>query len=100
VRSGHIFPPDANDRALGWRINGKGKERLNRIGPGFGRIGTSSLKNALVELPFWALPSMDELLVFDLSQGWARLCAFLGVEAPTTAFPHRNTREQYTESNS
>jgi hypothetical protein len=33
------------------------------------------------------------LLVYDVKQGWAPLCAFLGVEAPPEDFPHVNDTE-------
>jgi hypothetical protein len=35
----------------------------------------------------------DDLLVMDLvgGDGWERLCSFLGLDIPATAFPHRNT---------
>lgn len=32
----------------------------------------------------------DRLLVFEASQGWAPLCAFLGVPVPAEPFPHVN----------
>jgi Sulfotransferase domain len=36
----------------------------------------------------------ERLLVFDVREGWAPLCDFLGVEAPDEPFPHLNeTRE-------
>lgn len=34
----------------------------------------------------------QKLLVFDVKQGWAPLCAFLGVPIPTGPFPHVNER--------
>ena len=34
----------------------------------------------------------DKLLVFKVDQGWAPLCAFLGVPRPTTEFPNLNDR--------
>lgn len=36
----------------------------------------------------------DRLLVFDAKQGWAPLCAFLGVHAPDEPFPHINTNDE------
>ena len=36
-----------------------------------------------------AVPA-DRLLVFDVKEGWAPLCAFLGVEVPDEPFPHDN----------
>jgi hypothetical protein len=35
------------------------------------------------------------LLVYDLAQGWAPLCAFLGVETPATPIPKANTTEEF-----
>jgi hypothetical protein len=32
----------------------------------------------------------DQLLVFNVKEGWEPLCAFLGHEIPDTAFPHSN----------
>ncbi|CAK8697137.1 unnamed protein product [Clavelina lepadiformis] len=34
----------------------------------------------------------DKLLIFKLENGWGPLCEFLGVEKPTTLFPHKNVR--------
>ena len=32
----------------------------------------------------------ERLLIFDVREGWAPLCEFLGVEAPNKTFPHLN----------
>jgi hypothetical protein len=40
-----------------------------------------------------AVPA-DKLLVFKVDQGWAPLCAFLGVPQPQTEFPNLNDRAQ------
>ena len=37
----------------------------------------------------------ERLLVYEVSQGWAPLCAFLGVPAPQAPFPHVNTRADF-----
>jgi len=37
----------------------------------------------------------DRLLVFEASQGWAPLCAFLGVDEPDEPFPHVNSKEEF-----
>lgn len=39
----------------------------------------------------------EKLLVFDVREGWAPLCAFLGLEAPSTPFPRSNSREEFWE---
>ena len=38
------------------------------------------------------------LLVFDVSEGWQPLCAFLGVPVPDQPFPQRNSTAQFWES--
>ena len=35
----------------------------------------------------------DRLLVFEAKDGWAPLCAFLGVHAPDEPYPHVNSME-------
>jgi alkylresorcinol/alkylpyrone synthase len=37
----------------------------------------------------------DRLLVYDVHDGWAPLCAFLDVPVPETPFPHLNGREPF-----
>lgn len=39
----------------------------------------------------------DKLLVFDVSEGWAPLCKFLGVPEPAEPLPHTNKRENFKE---
>jgi hypothetical protein len=34
----------------------------------------------------------ERLLVYDVTQGWAPLCEFLGVPVPETPFPHANLK--------
>jgi hypothetical protein len=41
-----------------------------------------------------AIPA-HRLLVFDVAEGWAPLCRFLGVPAPETPFPHHNVRADF-----
>lgn len=41
-----------------------------------------------------ALPA-DRLLVYEVSQGWAPLCAFLGSEVPDEPFPRSNTTDEF-----
>lgn len=37
----------------------------------------------------------ENLLVFDVSEGWVPLCEFLNVEVPNGVFPHTNTRANF-----
>lgn len=37
----------------------------------------------------------DRLLVFDVKEGWAPLCAFLGVPVPDTPYPRENSTEEF-----
>lgn len=39
----------------------------------------------------------DRLLVYDVADGWAPLCAFLGVDVPETPFPHANRGEEFRQ---
>lgn len=43
------------------------------------------------------IPS-DRLLVFDVTQGWAPLCAFLDVPVPSKPFPRTNNTEEFWQS--
>lgn len=37
----------------------------------------------------------ERLLVYEVGEGWAPLCAFLGVPVPDTPFPRENTTEKF-----
>ena len=37
----------------------------------------------------------ERLLVFDVSEGWEPLCAFLAVPVPSTAFPRVNSTQEF-----
>ena len=37
----------------------------------------------------------ERLLVFDVAEGWAPLCGFLGVPVPARAFPRVNSTEEF-----
>ena len=39
----------------------------------------------------------DQLLIFDVSEGWGPLCKFLGVPEPTEPIPHLNKKENFKE---
>jgi Sulfotransferase domain len=40
----------------------------------------------------------DRLLVFEVKQGWAPLCNFLGVDIPSEPFPHVNDTQSFLEN--
>lgn len=40
----------------------------------------------------------ERLLLFDVAEGWAPLCDFLGVEVPDEPFPHHNLRADFWEA--
>src|SRR5690606_32998407 len=40
----------------------------------------------------------ERLLTFDASEGWAPLCAFLGVPVPAISFPHLNSSQHFRET--
>ena len=37
----------------------------------------------------------EQLLVFEVKQGWEPLCGFLGVEVPDEPFPRTNDRAEF-----
>ena len=39
----------------------------------------------------------DRLLVYDVAEGWAPLCRFLGVAVPAAPFPRRNAKAEFWE---
>lgn len=52
-----------------------------------------SLEAALlvIYLCFWfKIVPKDQLLVFDVKEGWQPLCDFLGIPVPDIPFPHKN----------
>jgi hypothetical protein len=44
-----------------------------------------------------AVIPQDQLLVFNVKQGWKPLCEFLGVEVPDVPFPRRNVNSEYIQ---
>lgn len=40
----------------------------------------------------------DRLLVFEVKQGWAPLCNFLGVDVPDSPFPHVNDTNSFLDN--
>lgn len=42
-----------------------------------------------------AVIPVRQLLVYDVKEGWAPLCAFLGVPEPAEAFPRTNNRAEF-----
>jgi len=43
------------------------------------------------------LAAADQLLVFDVKQGWGPLCGFLGKNVPEEVFPRRDDWKGYRE---
>ena len=39
----------------------------------------------------------DQLVIWQASDGWAPLCAALGVDVPDEPFPHMNTSAEFQE---
>jgi hypothetical protein len=54
-------------------------------------VGAFDRHNAAVRAAF----PPERLLIYEVSQGWAPLCDFLGVPAPETSFPRTNSREEF-----
>lgn len=58
------------------------------------REGLMSAFSAHNEAVKAAIPS-DRLLSYEVKEGWAPLCSFLGVPVPDEPFPHANRREEF-----
>ena len=54
-------------------------------------IGVLEMHNAEVER---TIPA-ERLLVYEVSQGWQRLCRFLGLPVPAGPFPKTNTTDEF-----
>ena len=37
----------------------------------------------------------ERLLIYEVGEGWDRLCAFLGVPVPEEPYPSENSREEF-----
>jgi transposase len=62
-------------------------------------LGTADLMKAFTahtEAVKAAIPA-EQLLVYQVKDGWEPLCAFLGVPVPTDAFPRTNDRAEFWE---
>ncbi|MEQ1610418.1 MAG: sulfotransferase family protein [Hyphomonadaceae bacterium] len=60
-------------------------------------LDVSGLKHAFIahnEAVKASIPP-DQLLVYEVKEGWESLCAFLGVRQPTIPFPRTNDRAEF-----
>jgi hypothetical protein len=37
----------------------------------------------------------ERLLIYEVGEGWERLCAFLGVSVPDASYPSENSRAEF-----
>ena len=44
-----------------------------------------------------AFVPQEKLLIYDVREGWAPICKFLGVEEPSEPLPHLNKKENFKE---
>lgn len=88
LRFGRLFAPKL-------RATSTIFERLLRRGPFGGRLDRASCIAAFERHRDEVVRSVpaDRLLVYEVKEGWAPLCRFLGVEVPSTPFPHLNEGE-------
>jgi hypothetical protein len=42
--------------------------------------------------------STPRLLAYEVKEGWAPLCKFLGIDVPKQEFPHRNTTQEFRKA--
>ncbi len=61
---------------------------------GLDKAGLARAFEAHIHAVKAAIPA-DQLLVYEVKQGWEPLCAFLGVPVPDKPFPRSNDREEF-----
>jgi hypothetical protein len=67
-----------------------------RTDTGWSEAGLTAAYHRHVDAVRAAVPA-GRLLVHDVADGWAPLCAFLGVPVPDEEFPHRNSAGEFHE---
>ena len=91
MKRGAEGPPNENrmgmmKKILGDTFDGRVAERDHAI----------AVFNAHTEEVKRTIPP-DCLLVYEVGEGWERLCAFLGVAVPDTPYPRTNSTEEFGE---
>jgi hypothetical protein len=64
--------------------------------PGLDIEGLKKAFNAHTDKVRDTIPA-DQLLVYQVKEGWEPLCAALGKKVPADAFPRTNNREEFWE---
>ncbi len=89
------FPPDAPQASLGRMI-----DTLAWQGLFHGRFEDKEYAISVFERHNQEVKDSvpaDRLLVWEVKEGWAPLCDFLGVAAPDAPFPHLNDSETFRQ---
>ena len=84
------------DNWADWLVMAKAVNARSGIGPTMDKAALAAAFNAHTDRVKALIPPA-QLLIFDVKQGWAPLCAFLGVATPDTPFPRRNDRVAFWE---
>ncbi|EYD74611.1 hypothetical protein Rumeso_03907 [Rubellimicrobium mesophilum DSM 19309] len=90
LMDGTPLPPPMQD----WLAMGRAVLAKSGVHAGLDREGLRAAFAAHTEAVKAAVPA-ERLLVFEVREGWAPLCAFLGVPVPDEPFPRTNEREEF-----
>lgn len=84
----------APDHLQEWLVMASEVIRQTGVPEGADIDGLAAAFSAHVDAVKAAIPA-DQLLVHDVKQGWAPLCAFLDVPVPDEPFPRTNDRSEF-----
>ncbi len=87
-------PGDAPPELLAWHAMGRRVIERAGIGLDHDHHGLVTGFNRHMAAVREAIPA-EQLLVYQVRQGWEPLCAFLGVEMPNEPFPRSNNRSEF-----
>jgi hypothetical protein len=83
-----------NEELMHWRVQTRKLIFEQTFGDRLDREHVISVLRAH-EADVIATVPREQLLVFDVAQGWEPLCTFLGVPVPPTQFPRTNSTEEF-----
>lgn len=91
--AGRAHAPDAMQP---WLTMSSGVIARAGIVDGMDRVGLMAAFDAHVAAVKATIPP-DQLLVYQVKEGWGPLCTFLGVPVPAVEFPRTNDRAEFWE---
>jgi len=85
---------DAPDEMQAWFGMAEGVIRRTGFPPGLGRSDLRAAFDAHIDAVKATVPA-DQLLIYQVKEGWEPLCAFLDRPMPTEPFPRSNDRGEF-----